>query len=191
MARTPSTQPTDGELEILNVLWSADRADLGTIRAALQRKRPVATTTIATMLKLMRDKGLVDRADGPRGYVWSAKITRKAARRTDRPAHRPCLRRIGAWPGRAHARGGHAQRAGPAGNPAAAGRRRAEDPGEERRDPIMIGSRPALFPVWHLAGWTMLHFIWAGSLVAVLAALGRQILRRAHPDVRYALRSRR
>ncbi len=51
----------------------------------------------------------------------------------------------------------------------------------------MIGSRPALFPVWHLAGSTMLHFIWAGSLVAVLAALGRQLLRRAHPDVRYAL----
>ena len=50
----------------------------------------------------------------------------------------------------------------------------------------MIGSRPALFPVWHLAGWTMLHFICAGSLVAVWAALGRQILRRAHPDVRYA-----
>ena len=50
----------------------------------------------------------------------------------------------------------------------------------------MIGSRAALFPVWHLAGWTMLHFIWVGSLVAVLAALGRQLLRRAHPDVRYA-----
>jgi BlaI family transcriptional regulator, penicillinase repressor len=80
MARTPSTQPTDGELEILNVLWSAGRADLGTIRAILQQKRPVVTTTIATMLKLMRDKGLVDRGDGPRGYVWSANITRKAAR---------------------------------------------------------------------------------------------------------------
>jgi BlaI family transcriptional regulator, penicillinase repressor len=80
MARTPGTQPTDGELEILNVLWSAGRADLGTIRAAVQQKRQVASTTIATMLKLMRDKGLVDRADGPRGYVWSAKITRQAAR---------------------------------------------------------------------------------------------------------------
>jgi BlaI family transcriptional regulator, penicillinase repressor len=80
MARTTSTQPTDGELEILNVLWRAGRADLGTIRAILQEKRLVATTTIATMLKLMRDKGLVDRADGLRGYVWSAKITRKRAR---------------------------------------------------------------------------------------------------------------
>jgi beta-lactamase regulating signal transducer with metallopeptidase domain/ankyrin repeat protein len=50
----------------------------------------------------------------------------------------------------------------------------------------MIGSSPAHFPVWHLAGWTMLHFIWVGSLVAVLAALGRQLLRRADPNVRYA-----
>jgi predicted transcriptional regulator len=80
MARTPGTQPTDGELEILNVLWSAGRSDLGTLRAILQQKRPVATTTIATMLKLMRDKGLIDRADGPRGYIWSARITRNAAR---------------------------------------------------------------------------------------------------------------
>jgi beta-lactamase regulating signal transducer with metallopeptidase domain len=50
----------------------------------------------------------------------------------------------------------------------------------------MIGSRPALFPVWHLAGSTLLHFIWVGSIVAVLAALGRRLLRRAHPNVRYA-----
>jgi BlaI family penicillinase repressor len=78
MARTPSAQPTDGKLEILNVLGSAGRADLGAIRAISQQKRPVATTTIATMLKLMRDKGLVDRADGPRGYVWSANSQEKS-----------------------------------------------------------------------------------------------------------------
>ena len=46
----------------------------------LQKKRPVAVTTIATMLKLMREKGLVERGDGLRGYVWSAKVSRKAAR---------------------------------------------------------------------------------------------------------------
>jgi predicted transcriptional regulator len=50
MARTPSTQPTDGELEIRTVLWSGGRADLGIIRATLQQKRSVARTTIATML---------------------------------------------------------------------------------------------------------------------------------------------
>ncbi len=80
MARPPSTQPTDGELEILNVLWDAGPVDLGTVRTALQAKRPVASTTVATMLKLMREKGLVERADGPRGYLWSARVSRKAAR---------------------------------------------------------------------------------------------------------------
>jgi predicted transcriptional regulator len=79
MARPASVQPTDGELEILRILWDAGPADLGTIRAALQRRRTVAATTIATMLKLMREKGLVGRADGPRGYIWSAKISREAA----------------------------------------------------------------------------------------------------------------
>ncbi len=34
----------------------------------------------------------------------------------------------------------------------------------------MIGSYTSLLPMWHLAGWTMLHFVWVGSLVAVLAA---------------------
>jgi BlaI family transcriptional regulator, penicillinase repressor len=80
MARTPSMQPTDGELEILNVLWDSGPVDLGTVRAALLSKRPVATTTVATMLKLMREKGLVERADGPKGYLWSAKVSRKSAR---------------------------------------------------------------------------------------------------------------
>ena len=68
MARPPSTQPTDGELEILNILWDAGPLDLGAVRTALKRKRPVAPTTVATMLKLMRQKGLVERSDGPRQY---------------------------------------------------------------------------------------------------------------------------
>lgn len=80
MARPPSVQPTDGELEILNVLWDVGPAELGTIRKALNEKRTVAATTVATMLKLMQAKGLVDRVDGPRGYVWSPKVSRKAAR---------------------------------------------------------------------------------------------------------------
>lgn len=83
MARPPSVQPTDVELEILNVLWEADGpAELGAIRAALEarRGRAVAATTVATMLKVMGAKGLVDRADGARGYVWSARLGRSAAR---------------------------------------------------------------------------------------------------------------
>jgi BlaI family penicillinase repressor len=76
MARPPSLQPTDGEMEILKVLWAIGPAELGRIRAMMQQRRPVATTTIATMLKVMLGKKLVKRSDGERGYVWSARVSR-------------------------------------------------------------------------------------------------------------------
>ena len=76
MARPRSSQPTDGEMEILKVLWEIGPAELGPIRVQLQQQRPVATTTIATMLKVMLGKKLVKRSDGKRGYVWSARASR-------------------------------------------------------------------------------------------------------------------
>jgi predicted transcriptional regulator len=81
MARPKSDQPTDGELELLKLLWEAGSCELGRICGKLRRKRPVATTTVATMLAVMRGKGLVQRARGPQGYLWSAKVGRKATTR--------------------------------------------------------------------------------------------------------------
>jgi len=71
--------PTPGELEILKVLWETGPAQLGRVRSELQKARPVAATTVATMLKVMLGKKLVQRLDGPRGYLWSAAVTRNAA----------------------------------------------------------------------------------------------------------------
>jgi BlaI family penicillinase repressor len=78
MARPPSTQPTDGELEILKVLWELGSAGLGQVHAVLQERRGVAITTVATMLKMMLAKELVQRQDGPRGYLWTARVSREA-----------------------------------------------------------------------------------------------------------------
>lgn len=55
MARPASAQPTDGELEILNVLWERGPSGLKPVCDGLRQARPVATTTVATMLKLMQD----------------------------------------------------------------------------------------------------------------------------------------
>jgi len=81
MARPPSTQPTDGELEILNILWDAGPSGLGLgrVHEALSARRPVALTTVATMLKTMRSKGLVVREDGPKGHNYAAAVSREAA----------------------------------------------------------------------------------------------------------------
>ena len=77
MARPRSNHPTDTELEILQVLWRTGPASLGKVYEELRRQREVAKTTVATMLKLMLDKKLVRRAEGPRGYLWSAAVTRR------------------------------------------------------------------------------------------------------------------
>jgi BlaI family transcriptional regulator, penicillinase repressor len=79
MARRASRQPTDGELEILKVLWEIGPAGLGQVHAALQGRRAVALTTVATMLKMMLAKELVRREDGTRGYLWSARVSCQAA----------------------------------------------------------------------------------------------------------------
>ena len=79
MARPPASEPTQRELEILHVLWETGAAELGTICTALRRRRPVATSTVATMLGVMLDKKLVGRTRGPRGYRWSARVSRKNA----------------------------------------------------------------------------------------------------------------
>src|SRR5687767_11864290 len=79
MARPPSTQPTDGELAILRVLWEAGPLALSQLRERLQGEKPVAATTVATMLKVMFNKGLVRRTPGGRGSLWSAAISRESA----------------------------------------------------------------------------------------------------------------
>lgn len=81
MARPASTQPTDGELEILKVLWERGPCGLKQVCDGLRQSRPVATTTVATMLKMMQDKGLVARGEGEgtRGSVYSARVSREVA----------------------------------------------------------------------------------------------------------------
>jgi len=79
MPRPASQHPTDGELEILRVLWDRHSATLGQVCEALRADRDVATTTVATMLGVMLDKGLVRRKKETRGYRWSAAVSRAAA----------------------------------------------------------------------------------------------------------------
>ena len=79
MARPPSTHPTDGELEILQVLWQTGPCSLGQVCKALRQRRPIATTTVATNLGVMLDKKLARRRQSPQGYLWSAKTTRRSA----------------------------------------------------------------------------------------------------------------
>ena len=81
MSRRPSNQPTDGELEILRLLWDLGPLGLGQICQGIRQQRQVATTTVATVLKVMLDKGLVERNSEARPYVWRALATRERTMR--------------------------------------------------------------------------------------------------------------
>jgi predicted transcriptional regulator len=60
MARKPSKNLTERELEIMQVLWSLRQARLGEIQEALNRSgEPVAPSTVATQLNLLIHKGYV------------------------------------------------------------------------------------------------------------------------------------
>jgi predicted transcriptional regulator len=77
MARPANLQPTDVELEILAILWKSGPLELGPLCQAIRQQRPIATTTVATMLGVMIQKGLARRAKGERGWRYSAARSRE------------------------------------------------------------------------------------------------------------------
>ncbi len=77
MPRPPSPHPTDVELEILQALWSSGPCSLSALCETLRTEREVAATTVATMLRVMSDKGLVKRTGSGRGAEWHAVATQE------------------------------------------------------------------------------------------------------------------
>jgi len=72
MARSESEQPTELELEILKVLWEKSPLLVRDVRAGLeQANRPLAHSTVITMLNIMHRKGyLRRRRDGKSFWFW-------------------------------------------------------------------------------------------------------------------------
>jgi len=81
MARPASLHPTDGELEILRVLWSDGPSALSAVCDRLREQREVATTTVATMLRVMLNKHLVVRKGAGRSARWTAAVSHEKAAR--------------------------------------------------------------------------------------------------------------
>jgi len=76
MARPRSTQPTNVELQILNVLWQQGPCTVREVHKALIPQRDRGYSTTLKMLQVMREKGLVDRDDSVRPQLYDAAETR-------------------------------------------------------------------------------------------------------------------
>jgi len=79
------TIPTDQELEILKLVWQRGEATVREIYQDLQKQRPVAYTTVLTMMGILESKGHLRKKPGDRAYVYSsaqpeAKVRRNMVR---------------------------------------------------------------------------------------------------------------
>jgi BlaI family transcriptional regulator, penicillinase repressor len=65
-------RPTEGELEILNVLWSRGPSTVREVHEALARRPAPAYTTVLKLMQIMAAKRLVRRDDSNRAHVYEA-----------------------------------------------------------------------------------------------------------------------
>ena len=70
MPRRASSQPTEAELEILNVLWQQGPSTVRQVHETLQADRHTSLTTTLKMLQVMTIKDLVVREDTSRPHKY-------------------------------------------------------------------------------------------------------------------------
>ncbi|HEX4796407.1 MAG TPA: BlaI/MecI/CopY family transcriptional regulator [Humisphaera sp.] len=68
-------RPTDGELEILNVLWRLGPSTVRAVHEELSARRGGVYTTTLKLLQIMTAKGLVVRDDSNRTHIFRARET--------------------------------------------------------------------------------------------------------------------
>lgn len=81
MARPTSPTITDSERAILEVLWEREEASVREVAEELARHKPVAYTTVLTMMNVLSRKGLVTHRPEGRAFIYRAAVTRDQARK--------------------------------------------------------------------------------------------------------------
>ena len=70
-------EPTSGELEILQVLWTRGPSTVREVHEALSSGRPTAYTTTLKLLQIMAEKGLVTRDEKQRAHIYKPRLARE------------------------------------------------------------------------------------------------------------------
>jgi predicted transcriptional regulator len=66
----PSGTLTPQELAIMKVVWRLDTATVRDVYEAFRKARPVAYTTVMTMMKVLEDKGYLHKTMVDRAHVY-------------------------------------------------------------------------------------------------------------------------
>jgi BlaI family penicillinase repressor len=68
--RRPHPTLTPQELAIMKVVWRLDKATVRDVYEALRDERPVAYTTVMTMMKILEEKGYLKKVLVDRAHVY-------------------------------------------------------------------------------------------------------------------------
>lgn len=80
MARKKSTTLTDGELELMRVLWDKGRASVGDVVDALAGHPPPAYNSVLTRLRILEQKGYAGHEKTGRAFAYFPRIDQDKAR---------------------------------------------------------------------------------------------------------------
>jgi len=75
MKKREIPRPTEGELELLSILWGRGSATVRELYEAVNTKRDVVYTGVLKLLQIMTEKGLVERDERERAHVYRAAIS--------------------------------------------------------------------------------------------------------------------
>jgi predicted transcriptional regulator len=67
---------TEVELELMNVIWDLGECTVKGVQEALPKSRDLAYTSVATMMKILEQKGALTSEKKEKAHVYSAQVTR-------------------------------------------------------------------------------------------------------------------
>jgi len=82
LARKKSANLTEGELRLMNVLWTKGAATVGDVAASLTEDPPLAYSTVLTTLRILERKGYLRHSKKGRAFVYEPVVAQEEASRT-------------------------------------------------------------------------------------------------------------
>ena len=70
MIRRELPRPTEGELELLRILWQKGAATVRELHDEVSQTRPLGYTSVLKLLQIMTDKGLVEREESGKAHIY-------------------------------------------------------------------------------------------------------------------------
>jgi predicted transcriptional regulator len=70
-------KPTEGELEILQILWELGKASVRDVHEVILKSKEAGYTTTLKLMQIMFEKGLVIRDDSAKTHIYKANVSKE------------------------------------------------------------------------------------------------------------------